>query len=61
MKKCVCVYIFNMCMFKTQILSYGFGSIKNIFFNTKKPLKTGPAIAGPDGQVATALCQCCTI
>ena len=54
----VCVYKFNMCMFKTQVLSYGFGSIKNKInkkVNTKKPLKTGPAMAGPDGQVATAL------
>ena len=53
----VCVYIFNMCMFKTQVLSYGFGSIKNQIkkIKIKKPLKTGPAMAGPDGQAATAL------
>ena len=45
-------------MFKTQVLSYGFGSIKNKInekVNKKNPLKTGPAMAGPDGQVATAL------
>ena len=29
--------------------------IKNLI---KNPLKTGPAMAGPDGQVATALCIC---
>ena len=35
----VCVYIFNMCMFKTQVLSYGFGSIQNkIFFLIQKTL-----------------------
>ena len=43
-------------MFKTQVLSYEFGSIKNKIKNViKNPLKTGPAMAGPDGQVATAL------
>ena len=52
----MCVYIFNMCMFKTQVLSYEFGSIKNKIKNViKNSLKTGPAMAGPDGQVATAL------
>ena len=52
----VCVYTLNMCMFKTQLLSYEFGSIKNKIKNViKNPLKTGPAIAGPDEQVATAL------
>ena len=49
------VYTFNMCMFKTQVLSYGFSSIKKsnqIKKIKNKPMKTGPAMAG---QVAMAL------